>query len=444
MSARAHDKDDLSRSFLEWANPQAIPVEIGSSSNEAFFDALTNTISNATIVAISEGFHNCKEMMTLHQQIIQYLVEQHGFATVITESGLPESRLIHDYVLGKLNPEDEKRMYQKGLNKMYSAWREGRELIEWIRHYNQEQNNVTTSPPVAYYGSDIGGFYQDWKTPFKAILEYLTRVDKPFHDKLSSELEPFLSEMSQNARLNYQDKLTRLEKAQLEVILEEALQTMDSNRAIYIEQGSSESDYEWARQCLESMRLAEHYYRNYEQRCHPETSKMVGLNGREVAMHRNTLWALEQERNRLGRPPKAIVISHVIHTKTESQYQDELWGFFTPAGQMLKQSLGDKFCVIGTVYEGGEYWKQWQKGPEVRHVASIPAAKDDGIEQVLGEVLGDNYFLPWNKAPLSAQEWLSSLCVMRENDYFINIRPMEWDGCVFLRSVQPATPAEKV
>ena len=49
---------------------------------------------------------------------------------------------------------------------------------------------------------------------------------------------------------------------------------------------------------------------------------------------------------------KIIWINHVIHTKTETQYQDNTWRFLTPAGQMIRQSIGrtigsDKVFIIG-------------------------------------------------------------------------------------------------
>ena len=163
-------------------------------------------------------------------------------------------------------------------------------------------------------------------------------------------------------------------------------------------------------------------------------------------MHRNTLWALEQERRRLGgRSPRAILISHVVHTKTETQFQDDLWGFFTPAVQMLKTSLENKVFVVGMSYGGGEYWKDWQKGPDVRQVAPIPKVGENiaypSLEATLGTISRPNYFLPWASAPFGAQPWLSSLCSMRENDYIITLRPNEWDACIFMQKAQPATPA---
>ena len=45
---------------------------------------------------------------------------------------------------------------------------------------------------------------------------------------------------------------------------------------------------------------------------------------------------------------KIIWINHVIHTKTETQYQDNTWRFLTPAGQMIRESVGhDKLFIIG-------------------------------------------------------------------------------------------------
>ena len=49
---------------------------------------------------------------------------------------------------------------------------------------------------------------------------------------------------------------------------------------------------------------------------------------------------------------KIIWINHVIHTKTETQYQDNTWRFLTPAGQMIRQSVGHyKVFIIGNNFD---------------------------------------------------------------------------------------------
>ena len=124
---------------------------------------IAKAIGDSKFVVLSEGYHNCKEMMSLHYRIIRYLVENHGFNTVMTESGLPESRMICDYIHNKKTPEN---VFEIGLNKMYGAWKEGRDLIEFMKNYNRDHDNI-----LHYYGTDIGGFYQNWKRPLEAILQ---------------------------------------------------------------------------------------------------------------------------------------------------------------------------------------------------------------------------------------------------------------------------------
>ena len=93
---------------------------------------------------------------------------------------------------------------------MYSHWREGRDLIEWMREYNLVHGNR-----LQYYGLDIGGFYQNWKRPLDLVYGYLKEVDPEFTQSLKERLAPFLIVMTENARINYNEKLGPLERAHL-------------------------------------------------------------------------------------------------------------------------------------------------------------------------------------------------------------------------------------
>ena len=61
--------------FIEWAKKNSkeisslVPVDDTSD-----LEAVGAAIGSAKFVALSEGFHNCKEMMSLHHRIIRYLV----------------------------------------------------------------------------------------------------------------------------------------------------------------------------------------------------------------------------------------------------------------------------------------------------------------------------------------------------------------------------------
>jgi len=424
------DKAELK--FIKWTKENAVDISsfnVTEENND--LEEIAKSIGNAKFVALSEGFHNCKEMMSLHCRIIQYLISNCGFNTILSESGLPESRLIHDYILGS---EGNEEMWRNGLNKMYASWAEGRELIEYMREYNQKNGDI-----LHYYGTDIGGFYKNWKFPLENILAYLIMVDYEYYLKLSEELEHYMDVLKNTARINYSEKLSSQQKDQLSNIFDGAVDHFNQKKEEYVA-NSTENDFQWARQSMISMQLAENYYRNFEHRKSGEASKSVGLNGREIAMARNCLWALRQRKD-----AKVIWIDHVIHTKTKSQYQDELWGYFTPAGQILKQHLGSDYFSIGMVYGGGTFWNKWQKGPEERFVDNIQpwSEKQRSLEKTLDKCKRNMFFLPWKNALTSNLEchyWMQSQFLMRENDYYIHLEPREWDSCIFVNKVSPSTP----
>lgn len=431
----------MCESFSDWAKDNGVPLLSLCPGTSVVDDleVISASVGDAQVVGLSEGCHNSSEMMTLHHRIAKYLVENKGFTVIATESGLPESKLVSDYVQNKdMGDMGRDKMYMEGLNKMYSEWREGRDLIEWMKSYNATHDNR-----LHYYGVDIGGFYANWRRPLEQVIGYLHQVDKEYAVVLAGQLEPFLAVMTENARINYKERLSALEKAKLAIILDEAVEHLNKHQKIFVEMSSTD-EYEWARQGMISMQLAENYYRNFDsiRDNPPGHGKYSGLNGREIAMHRNLMWILDTHQNKFpGQEVKIIWINHVIHTKTETQYQDPTWGYFTPAGQMIRQSLGpEKVFIIGLLYGGGQYWKDWQK-VDKRSIASIQPSKENGLEKIMGGLGLPQCYLPWKQIPpATGLPFLTSEFTMRENDYFIKIKPMEWDAVIYLGTVNPATP----
>lgn len=210
------------------------------------------------------------------------------------------------------------------------------------------------------------------------------------------------------------------------------------------------------------MQLAENYYRNYEHMSTNDISnKYCGLNGREIAMSNNMIWRLHldcerrESRQQQQRQQKMIVVNHVIHTKTATQYQGEIWGHFVPMGQMAKQMLINASAChakkqsifnVGMIYGGGTFWDKWQK-PEERRVATVPSPKEaNGLEATMKVISLEtgmkNFFVHWERAPVESMAYLNAVSTIRENDYFINAFPLEWNGCIYLDHVTHATPAK--
>ena len=122
-----------------------------------------------------------------------------------------------------------------------------------------------------------------------------------------------------------------------------------------------------------------------------------------------------------------------------------MWGFFTPTAELIKQALGDdNFFSIGMTYGKGKFWNKWQN-PDERFVDScIPwNTQKWTVEESLSKCGDHNFFLNWGMLPLSdftSQYWMNSNLSVRDDDTFYKIEPREWDACIYLDEVNPATP----
>ena len=98
--------------------------------------------------------------------------------------------------------------------------------------------------------------------------------------------------MTENARINYNEKLDSLQRTQLAIILQEAVDVFDKNKEKYVSK-SNQFEFEWARQSMISMQLAANYYENILDIQASKNPKFSGLNGREIAMHQNMMWIFQ-------------------------------------------------------------------------------------------------------------------------------------------------------
>ena len=88
---------------------------------------------------------------------------------------------------------------------------------------------------------------------------------------------------------------------------QEAVEYFDKKEEDYVSR-SNRSDFEWARQSMISMRLAEHYYQNVLDIRASRRPQFSGLNGRETAMHQNMMWVLETRKRHL-RPGEKLRVA---------------------------------------------------------------------------------------------------------------------------------------
>jgi len=418
--------------FIAWGKKNTLSFDSKSTSiSDSVLQKISADISDSKVVLLSEGFHNCQEMLQLQSQLIPYLVANKGFNVVVTESGFPESTYMNDYIHSK---DTIPNLWKRSIEQMYSKWKMGRKTIESLRAHNQLGGSK-----VDYIGADIGGFYNDWAFPFQQIFAYIDSVDAPLSQSLKKDMAPYFKVMTKYAAYHYMIKLSPVQKNNLAVILADVMRSFESNKTLYISK-SNRNDYLWILQCVKSMAMAENYYRNYEDAKDTlnHHSKYVGLNAREIAMSKNIQWVLATKTD-----AKIIVVNHVVHTKTASQYQDEFYGNFTPMGQLLKQELKEDLYVIGMIYGGGLFWNKWQV-PSKRFIDTIPTPAKDGIEAVFQAISTQDYYINLEKTPSETHAWFKENTMLRENDYEIKMRPSEWNACFYLNEVNPAEPVNPI
>src|SRR5262245_55595878 len=95
------DESQGRRSFLAWASRSLHPLATAETSvNYSDLTPLRKMIGSAKLVALSEAVHQGAEPLAFRNLMLKYLVEEHGFTAIAIESGLTESQVVYDYVLG--------------------------------------------------------------------------------------------------------------------------------------------------------------------------------------------------------------------------------------------------------------------------------------------------------------------------------------------------------
>jgi erythromycin esterase-like protein len=430
MACQSFDKGNEreQKDFEKWVHASA--VEIKNDSKEVAFDQMAEAFGQARIVAISEAGHNTHEFIATNADIINHLVKEHGFNTVVVESGLPESKTVHDYILGA---DIDKKEWVEGLNGMYSQWKPFNEMVENLRLHNQQVSEWQKK--LKFIGVDITGEYKDLRPAFKMVTDYLDRIEPVYANEQKELILPvlniFCARVRGEGRVNYLNKLSVEQRCDLEKNFRLMVEHLTINKEAYFEK-SSHVDYEWARQSAVSLVQTVNYYNSFLNEKHQQPKTNTGLNMRDLAMAQNLDWVFEMDS--LAR---VIVLSHNVHTKKGSGYVDDSWGFFTPFAAYIDQKYGDDFYSIGCTYNTGVYWENWKKPKEEPRIVPTKDAEPGELDYLFKKVGKDCFYVDIksiaNDRP--AARFLNKTINIREHQYPTPITPNEFDGFIYYERI---------
>jgi len=327
---------------------------------EQDLEPLIKLIGNARIIATTEANHGMNEPLDFRNAFIKLLVKKKIIDVVIIESGITESRLLYEYVLGKQGTIND--VLYNGLSWQFHVLPQNEEIVEWLRTYNSDPKN---SHKVKLYGFDMPGsptnhvVHRKMNTALMAVLDYLKVVDPVGYTEFSNKLLPYGAYLHVNftshtpAEKQYID-LTAAEREKLNLHIQELIQYIEVNGIVFTER-SSRQDYEWNYQSVLNARhtinLANYIPLNYKVVSHKELEASDYL--RKIVRYRDRVMVDNIEWI-LGREPGSRVLlfagaGHLLKSPVNialdsgQTYQREC------AGNYLSQRYKNDYVVIGNL-----------------------------------------------------------------------------------------------
>ncbi|WP_447752625.1 erythromycin esterase family protein [Sphingopyxis fribergensis] len=420
-SAAAAPADDA---FVAWARTHAITLPACSSIlSGGNYASIAETIGGARVLALGEPAHGAHEPLAFRNCLFRHLVEEQGFTAIAIESGLHESRRLHDYAAG--GPGDLRDLARTGLTWGFWRYPENIELLEWIRAYNLDPAHRRK---IAFYGVDMSGGDADgtWaraRITLDEGIAFLARTAPVGSEDVRKDIAPLLSRFSASAyrALSAGDRRT------LHGAITRLIGFFDTNRAALIA-ASSPADYGWARQNVVAAQQLQTLF-DVSDVPDPDGRLLPGDYradaARDAAMAANTLWALDRE----GSGGRILLFAHNGHVMN-ARSRGGIWAVYRkpPAamGVHLRRALGRDLSIIG---------------------GSSPARGDDTgapgtIDSALGKVGLGNFLLDIRRPSGGPKAWLSrdqSISVNTTTENLI-VPTQAFDFLVFFDRL---TPSEK-
>lgn len=415
--------------FVEWARAHAITVPAcAGMSQPAALEALDAVVGKARVVALGEPAHGAHEPLAFRNCLFRYLVEQQGFTAIALETGLNESRRLHDYSAG--GEGDAQDVARRGFTWGFWRYPENVELLDWIRNYNADpaHGRKIRLYGIDMSGGDSSGLWKNARVTLDDSLAFLARAASSKSGRIRERAEPFVDRFNVPAYV----AMPVGERTRLRSALGDLANFFDRNRASLIA-ASSEADYNWARQNAVAARQLEALF---------QVSGLPGDDGalspgdykadavRDAAMAANVRWALERE------GPKGRILlfahnGHVMNVRTHGG----IWSIYAEApaamGEHLRAALGEKLVIMAIA--GGSTGQ-----------ASSREEKPASLDTALAQVGREHFLLDLRHAQKDgpAAGWLEQTQSLRSNFDTENllVPASAFDALLFFDRLTPAVP----
>lgn len=354
---------------------------------------IAEQLENAKIIGVTECVHDMIEPFLFRNALIRELVESRQIKVIAIESGFPESRLVHDYILGKDIEIDD--VLSNGMSCRFGEIESNRELLVWLRDYNK---NRPSNEQVHFYGFDIPGcapnpIQEDARAGFNYVSNYLDRVDREKSDlfrKAVKEYEVFLriKDGPEDSLEHFWD-LDSTGWNTLESILDDVENTFERNSERYIEM-SSELDYKWAFRSIHCARQNVIFLRSIGK---PD----VDYDTRDFGQFENIQWIIENEPNK-----NLLLFAHSTHLMKEVHTDPISLLPYPRCGEYLGKEYGNDYQVIGNIFRKLD----WLDGDTLE-------VEEGYLGHELSKLGPNNYFMDINQLD---KKWDKEWCIRNSDN----------------------------
>jgi erythromycin esterase len=370
-------------------------------------------IGDATVAAVSEAVHGASEPLGFRNRLLQYLVAEKGFTAIAIESGIVESRELHEFVRHGVGDLDA--MVAQGISWTFDELPQNRAMVRWLTQYNADPGHTRK---VNFYGFDVPGSPANSKatrgldTALIASLRYLERVDEGAHTAFRRRIASFLPsvhfDIQRPAHRPGYDRLSATERDTLTAIVADLVTLFERQEAQYTA-ATSRDDYEWAHRAVTGARQADSWLRQLPLGWTPSSEPIRfpsehtaflsnATDVRDRAQADNLDWVLRQE----GPLGKVLVFAHRYHlssTPVKAQWWLPQDMRHQVMGTYLRRRLGSRLVTFGNLVGKGDV-------ECAGFSQTLQQAPPESIDGLAGEVGHARFLLDLRAAPEPVASWL--------------------------------------
>lgn len=381
----------LSKEELHFLHNNVKTVCTGNSLTNCNWNTVSEFLGNKKIILIGEPNHGSREIFLARNNLISYLHEEHGYNTILFESGIGEM-IYADLNKTQLTPEQMTYGF-------FGGWRtsEFRNLMQYIK-----------SAGMSVAGFDV----QRTGGSFKNLVKKLeTNIDTAFFVQLEDNYGIIQSELSNRSAVydSVVSKTGKLLKDYTEIYNISVAKDKTSNEILL----------------LQRTLLNRIEYLQYMLRFVKDKDWHKRWTARDAMMAQNIEWLLEN----IYKNEKIIVAAHNFHIAKYNKNEKVM-------GKMLSNNYDNEMYSIGSFAGKGVYANNSGKKTNILPADSLNL----DIKHIIANLTGFINFLDIPAQQNPDSQWLYNDIIA--NDTFIDLNntnkmilAKHFDGLLFVQKV---------